>query len=154
MRNARILLVSLLTVFVLITHPILSLAADGGGNGYDPSYAIEYGHNRLAMTERFADRLDLSQDQRKALDDIADKYRSDLSDLQQLMADNSRMLAKMQAGDPKLQESAEAQGKTIADLIIVHKKIRADVDKVLTDAQREKLDRIEAQARLMKAGKE
>lgn len=122
MSNARIPLVSLFTVFVLITHPIQSLAAEGGGSGYDPTYAIEHGHNRLAMTVRFAGRLDISQDQHKALNDIADQHHSDLNDLQQLMADNSRMLGKMQVSDPKLQESAEAQGKNIADLIIVHKK--------------------------------
>ncbi len=34
---------------------------------------------------------------------------------------------------------SEAQGKTLADMIVLRKKMRADVDKVLTEDQRQKL---------------
>jgi len=152
MYKSRHLILSIISALLMLALPLASQSADKGANDYNPSYSIEHGRNRLAMTERFSDGLDLSEDQRKALDDIADKYHSDLSDLQQLMADNSRMLAKMQADDPKLRETAEAQGKTIADLIIVHKKIHAAVDKVLTAAQREKLDRLTSHLRHRMAG--
>ena len=94
--------------------------------------------------ERMADHLNLSKEQRQAMHAIEDKYRPEMRDLRQLLADNRAALMKMDAGDAKLQETAEAQGKTLADTMILRKKMHAELDKVLTEEQRQTLGKMMA----------
>ena len=99
-------------------HPVLSQAYDGDS-------APGYGHHcrhfgdarKFHGWERVADRLNLSKEQRQAMNAIEDKYRPEMRDLRQLFSDNHAALVKMDATDAKLQETAEAQGKTMADIV-------------------------------------
>jgi Spy/CpxP family protein refolding chaperone len=89
-----------------------------------------------------ADRLNLTPEQRQSLYAINSKYQPTLRDLRQQRSDQRSLLAKMDAADAKLQDTAAAQGKTFADMIVTRKMMRAEMDKVLTDAQRDKLERM------------
>jgi Spy/CpxP family protein refolding chaperone len=89
--------------------------------------------------EAMARHLDLSKPQLKALRDIEDKYRSRLRDVDDRLADNRKALADLKAGDPKLRELADAGGKAMADMIVLRTQMKDEMDKVLTDAQREKM---------------
>jgi Spy/CpxP family protein refolding chaperone len=136
----KTLLAASMVAFGLLGQPALSQADAGtrpvmSGHGCDQSRKGMEGRG----FERMAKRLDLSTEQQQALKAIEAKYKSDMQELWKLSSDNRKALDKMDASDPKLQELADAQGKTVADMMIVRKKMRSQMDKVLTDAQRQKL---------------
>lgn len=58
------------------------------------------------------------------------------------MYKSRRALRRMSADDPNLEQVATNQGKTIADIILLRKRIQAQVNKQLNEAQRLKLHHI------------
>jgi Spy/CpxP family protein refolding chaperone len=129
----------------LLGQPILS-HADADARPAMPAHGCD--HPRQGMEgrglERMARFLDLSAEQQQALKAIEAKYGPEMRELRQLSFDNHKALDKMDASDPRLQELAAAQGKTMADMTVLHKQMRAQMDKVLTPAQRQKMqDRFE-----------
>jgi Spy/CpxP family protein refolding chaperone len=140
MQINRTLLTGSLIALGLLAQPVLALAFEGDSSPRSPH---ECGRSALASGSHrrgcLADRLGLSKAQRGSLNTIDDKYRPELRDLRELRSDNRKALARMDASDARLQELAEAQGKAIADMIVLRKSMRADVDRVLTDEQRQQL---------------
>ena len=104
----------------------------GGGHGACG------GHGEHSV-ERMAKHLGLSKDQVQAARAIEDKYRPKLREVEDRMSDNHKALAELKAGDPKLRELADAGGKAMADMIVLRTQMKDEMDKVLTDAQREKM---------------
>ena len=96
------------------------------------------------MIERMANTLNLSKQQRDAMYAIADKARPQTRELRDRLVETHKQLrALTQQGTPKeseVRKLADAQGKAIADMIVLHTKIRAEIRGVLTDAQRQQLD--------------
>ncbi len=137
MHISRTLLTGGLVAFGLLAQPVLSQAFEGGHSHRTSAdcrratHSFE-SHGWGGMT----DRLKLTKEQRASLNAIDAKYRPELRDLRQLRSDNRKALTRMGASDPKLQELAEAQGKTLADMIVLRKNMLADVEKVLSDDQR------------------
>jgi Spy/CpxP family protein refolding chaperone len=132
-------MLSAIAAVSLASQAAMAHGFDGGENCQREHFARDGDNMGPRIPHRLAYRLGLSQEQRQALEAIAEKHRSDLRQLRDSISDNGRALRKAQADDPKLQELAAAQGKAIADMIVLHKQIRAEVDKVLTDQQRERL---------------
>ena len=134
------ILAASMVAFGLLGQPALSQANAGD---HPVAAGRDCGQSRFGVNgwgfERMEARLDLSTKQRQELKSIADKYRPEMRELVQLSFDNRNALDKMDASDPKLQELAEAQGKTIADLTVLRKKMRSQMEQVLTDAQRQQL---------------
>lgn len=124
----------------LLAQPVPSQAFDG-----EHSHRSSHACGRSAHAfetdgwSRLADRLRLTKEQRASLTATDGKYRPELRDLRQLLSDNRKALTRMDATDAKLHELAEAQGKTLADMIVLRKNMRADVDKILSDDQRRQL---------------
>lgn len=146
MSNARILMLSAIAAVSLASQPVLA-------HEFDRNERCQHEHSAMhsdgigpGIVHRLADRLGVSKEQREALENIADKHRSDLRQLRDSIFDNGRALRKAQADDPKLPELAAAEGKAITDMIVLRKQIRAEVDSVLTDRQREKLKMLERHA--------
>lgn len=139
MSNARIFMLSTMAAIALAAQPVMAHGFDGGENCRHGQFNMHGDDMGMRILNRLADRLDLSQVQRQALEAIADKHRSDLRQLRDSISDNGRALRKAQADDPRLPELALAQGKAISDMIVLRKQIRAEVDNVLTAEQREKL---------------
>lgn len=140
MRIHKTILAASMVALGLLGQPVLSLAHEGGhssppGHGCSRS-GSEMGEHGF---ERMAVRLNMSAEQRQALKAIDAKYRPEMVELRQLSKDNRDALDKMEATDPRLREVAEAQGKTMADMTVLRKKMHAEMDKVLTDAQRKQL---------------
>lgn len=152
MTNVRILMLSAIAAVSLANQPVMAHGFDGGENGQREHFAMDGDNMGPRIPHRLAYRLGLSQEQRQALDDIADKHRSVLRQLRDSISDNGRALRKARADDPKLQELAAAEGKAIADMIVLHKQIRAEVDNVLTDQQREKLKMLRHHAWQQRSG--
>lgn len=136
----KTILAASMVAFGLLGQPVLSHADDGAHSPMPGHGCGEFGKDMKDYGfERMADRLNMRAEQRQAMQTIADKYRPEMLKLRQMLKDNRDALDKMDASDPKLRELAEAQGKTMADMTVLRKKMRAQMDQVLTDAQRRQL---------------
>jgi Spy/CpxP family protein refolding chaperone len=91
--------------------------------------------------ERMADVLGLTKDQRDAVRAIVDKSRPQQRALRDTLRENRKQLhAQMQQGTPSASEMrkvADAQGRAIADMIVLRTKTQADINAILTQEQRE-----------------
>lgn len=96
------------------------------------------------MIERMAASLNLSKAQRDAMYAIVDKARPQTRELRDKLAANHKQLrALTQQGAPKeseVRQLADAQGKAIADMIVLRTKVRTEIRGVLTEAQRQQLE--------------
>jgi len=96
------------------------------------------------MIEHMASSLDLSKQQRDAMYAIVDKARPQTRELRDRLVETHKQLrALTQQGTPKeseVRKLADAQGKAIADMIVLRTRIRTEIRGVLTDAQRQQLD--------------
>lgn len=92
------------------------------------------------MIGRMAASLNLTKEQRDAMYAIVDKSRPQTRELRDRLAETHKQLrALMQQDAPKdseVRQLADAQGKAIADMIVLHAKVRTEIHNVLTDAQR------------------
>lgn len=121
----------------------------GGAHGCSPgAHTMAFkGHEGYGdpdrMIERMASSLNLSKDQRDAMYAIVDKSRPQTRELRDRLAETHKQLrALMQQGTPKeseVRKLADAQGKAIADMIVLRNKVRTEIHNVLTDAQREQM---------------
>lgn len=137
---------------------IITALVAGGLAAAAPVFANAYGHgdrwcgHRSHMggygdpedgIEHMAKRLDLTGDQLKSVRAIEDKNRLQLRNLRDQMRANHKQLRELaieQTPDAgRLRSVADAQGKAIADMIVLRAEMRAEIDRVLTDKQREKL---------------
>lgn len=125
-----------MAAFILLGQPARAHADAGTrGDGCGQSRQEMKGHGLERMTRL----LGLSTGQQQAMKAVEDKYGPEMRELRQLSFDHPKALDKMDAGDPKLQELAAAQGKTLADMMVLRKQMRAQMEQTLTDAQRQKL---------------
>jgi Spy/CpxP family protein refolding chaperone len=136
----KTLLAASMVAFGLLGQPALS-QADAGAQPAKAAHGCAPSRHGMKGDgfEHMAMHLDLSAEQRQALKAIEAKYLPEMHELRKLSFDNRNALDKMDASDPKLQELAEAQGKTMADMTVLRKKMRSEMDKVLTVSQRQKL---------------
>ena len=139
--RSKFILTTLMVGALVVAVPVLAHSHGDRGCGH-MSHMGGYG-GPAAGVEHMAKRLDLSADQLTSVRSIVDKNRPQLRSLRDQMAANHkqlRALAEDAAQDPgKLRAIADAQGKTIADMIVLRTQMREDIDKVLSDKQREKL---------------
>ena len=95
------------------------------------------------MIEHMSASLNLTKEQRDAMYAIVDKSRPQTRELRDRLADTHKQLrALMRQGTPKeseVRELADAQGKAIADMIVLRTKVRTEINHVLTDAQRQQM---------------
>ncbi len=121
----------------------------GGPHGCRGGHAMSFeGHRGYGdsdrMIERMASSLDLSKEQRDAMYAIADKARPQTRELRDRLIETRKQLrALMAQGTPKeseVRKLADAQGKDIADMIVLRTKVRMEINGVLTDAQRQQLE--------------
>lgn len=115
-------------------HSCMHGAWSKGFDGYgDPDRRID----------RMADSLNLTKAQRDAMRAIVDKARPQTRELRDKLAENHKQLrALMQQAAPKeseVRQLAEAQGRAMAEMIVLRTKVWTEIRGVLTDAQREQL---------------
>jgi Spy/CpxP family protein refolding chaperone len=145
MRISKTFLAASIAAFGLLGQPMLSQAYDGehGGHGKHGARSCRHADgDALQGPERMAKRLHLSPEQRQSMRAVEEKYRPQMRDLRQNLTDNRQALAKLGAGDPKFQELADTQGKSIARMIVLRKQMRAEIDPILTEPQRQQLERM------------
>jgi periplasmic protein CpxP/Spy len=138
MRIPKTFLAASAVALGLVGHPALSQT-------FDDNQTRQSGRPSADASEthgwaRLADRLNLSEGQRQSFRAIEEKYWPELRDLQRVLSDNRKALAELDAKDARLRELAEAQGKTIADMIVARSQLRSEMKKALTAEQLQKLN--------------
>ncbi len=98
-----------------------------------------------ARIEHMVRELKLDTKQRDAVRAITDQHRAEMRTLRDRMADNHKQLHELTAqGDvdeAKVRGLADAQGKDMADMIMLRTRMQAEIAKVLTPAQREEMQK-------------
>lgn len=93
--------------------------------------------------ERVAEWLDLSTDQRASVRAIEDKYRPQLRSMRDRLRDSGKALREAAAqstpDEAKVRMLADAQGKAMADMIVLRTRMFGEMRLLLTDTQRAKL---------------
>jgi periplasmic protein CpxP/Spy len=119
--------------------------AHGMGSHGDCGHGMGMHGDPEARLEHMSRRLNLDAKQRDAVRAIADKHRAEMRALHDRMADNHKQLRALTAqGDvdeAKLRAVADAQGKDMADMIMLRTHMQAEIAKVLTPAQREQMQK-------------
>jgi Spy/CpxP family protein refolding chaperone len=108
------------------------------------------GHDGYGDPDRFIDRmadsLNLTKAQRDSMRAIADKARPQTRELRDQLAENHKQLhALMRQNAPKeseVRQLADAQGRAMAEMIVLRTKVWTEIRGVLTDAQREQLQQM------------
>ncbi len=113
------------------------------------------GHDRGGMSGRHGDpeariehmtrKLNLDSKQRDAVRAITDKHQTEMRTLRDRMEDNRKQLRTLtvqgDADQNKVRTLADAQGKDMADMIMLRTQMQSEIDKVLTPAQREQMQK-------------
>lgn len=98
-----------------------------------------------AHIEHMVRTLNLSTAQRDAVRAVVDKHRSEMRALRDRLADDHKQMGAVTAQDnldeTKLRALADAHGKDMADMIVMRARMQAEINKVLTPAQREQLQK-------------
>lgn len=96
-----------------------------------------------ARIKRMTQELGLSSTQHDAVRAIIAKNRPSLRELRERLAGNHKQLRALTAqGDAdaaQVRQLADAQGRAMADMIVLHTQMQMAIDKVLTPEQREKM---------------
>jgi Spy/CpxP family protein refolding chaperone len=142
--SSKLIVTTLIAAGAVVAVPVF---AHGHGGGCGPmSHAGAFGAygDTEAGIERMAHHLDLTKDQLSAVRAIVDKDRPQLRALLDQLAGNHRQLRELKKQSPldegQLRTLADAQGKAIADMTVLRTEMRADIDKVLTEEQRQKME--------------
>ena len=103
-------------------------------------------HNKGVFSERMIKKLDLNEKQTKQVRAIVDQSRDKFRDIKDDMRDNRRELFDMvsngKVNKSKARKLADAQGKHMADMIMLRISTKADIYQVLTPEQREKANEL------------
>ena len=117
--------------------------AESCGRGHHAMGSGRHHGDHESRIERMADVLGLTKDQRDSVRAIVDKSRPQKRELRDKLTQNRKQLrALTEQGTTKESEVralADAQGRAIADMIVLRTKIQGDINAVLTQEQREKM---------------
>lgn len=142
MKMNQTLLLGGLVGLGMFSLPALSQAVEGQlARPASPHCQRSADDRAIRGWERMADRLKLNPEQRKSMLAIKDKYQPQMRALRQSLSGQRDALSKLEANDAKVQEAAAAQGKTIAELIVLRKQMRGEMDTVLTEEQRQAMSK-------------
>jgi Spy/CpxP family protein refolding chaperone len=115
--------------------------ADYGRHG-GPGWGCGHGHGHGNRIERMKEHLGLSDQQATRIQAIDTKYEPERKALRDKMRGNrDRMRALMDKGNASesdVRKIADAQAKIKADMMVLHFKMKQEMDKVLTKEQLEK----------------
>ena len=105
----------------------------------DRPWRMGYGPGGMSGPSVLADRLDLSNEQRKAIRKIMDDARAKSRELGEDMYRNREDMQDTMSDKgygPEYDKLAHHQGKLIGDMMVLRAKARADVEAVLDDDQK------------------
>lgn len=98
------------------------------------------------LLERMTEQLNLTKDQQASVREILKKFEPKMRELMDKMRTSREALRKQtddgKADDKQVQKLAQEQGQLMAETIVQRTRIDAEIQKVLTDAQRQKFKEI------------
>jgi Spy/CpxP family protein refolding chaperone len=126
--------------------PSYAMGPDGfPGCGRHAAQAMANG-DPSAWVTRMMDRLNLSTEQRTAVQAVVDRNAPQLRDIgTQLKANHQQIhdLATQGTPDPaQVRVLADAQGKLMADMIVLRTQMHSDISALLTDQQRQQFQQM------------
>ena len=136
---------ALLGVSALGTYAVAEQGAAGPCHGAKHEWSRHHGHHGFAGhgMHRLLRKLDLSTQQRDQVRDILKKSRPQFRSLGMQMRDNQRRLMDVNPDDPNyasiVAQVSQANGQAVTQMIQLRSQMRADVYKVLTPEQKQKL---------------
>jgi Spy/CpxP family protein refolding chaperone len=103
------------------------------------------------LSPRMLERLGLDDAQSKSVSDIMDAARPEFEDLQGRIRSNRQALLALDASaadyGSKLDRLAAESGALASEMVLLHGRVRGDINAVLTDEQRQKLAERPARSR-------
>ncbi len=120
------------------------------GCGSGP-HAMGFGHrgDPESRIERMAERLDLSKEQVASIRAIVDKSRPQKRELRDKLVETRKQLRALKEkpafNESEVRRLADAQGRIIADMIVLRTKVQSEVRGVLTEQQRKQLQDLRGQ---------
>jgi len=143
--TTTILITSALAASLAAAVPVFARGPDMPDHCAGRAQSMAFGRHGdpEARIERMAQRLNLSTEQRDAMRAIVDKARPQMRALRDRLTDNRTQLRTLtlqgNADEARVRTLADAQGKAMADLIVLRTQMRSEMDKVLTEPQRQQL---------------
>ena len=140
---APVALLSLLALsLVADAHPAGGLKRGFGGPGAGfPG----------AMLEHMTEHLDLDETQRQSVQNILEASKPEFEALRERFKANREVLRALDPADAAyavdLEAAAAENGRLATEATLMHSRVRAEIDAVLTEEQREKLARSKARFR-------
>lgn len=142
----RVFSVVLLVVLSTAMFSTAALAHRGGGApgffGGGPDGAFP---GPGLMIEHMADHLDLDDSQREQVQNIVEAARPEIEALREQLRANREALGSLDADDPaystQLNDIAVSNGQLATEGTLLFTRVRSEINAVLTEEQRDKLER-------------
>ena len=94
----------------------------------------------MMRIERMAEHLDLDDVQREQVENIMTAAKPELKALREQLRANKNALRDLDGNDPEVQNIAISNGELATEGTLLAARIRGEINAVLTDEQRAKLD--------------
>ena len=137
--------IALLAILSMAAFSISAQAGPGGPPGmFGAGPGMGFGGPRM-MLEHMADHLDLDDAQRDAVRNILEAAQPEIQALREQAKANREALQALDASDPSysttLNNIALSNGQLATEGTLLFTRVRGEVNAVLTDEQRAKLER-------------
>jgi len=100
------------------------------------------------MLDRMAERLELDDTQRQTIENVVSAAKPEFDALRDSFRANRETLAALDPADPEysvdLEAAARENGRLAAEATLLHSRVRAEIDAVLTEEQRAEFERSKA----------
>lgn len=140
---------ALLGASALGSYALADQGQSGPCHGARHEWSSRHGHRGFEKhgMQRLMHKLDLSAEQRTQVRDIMKKSRPQMQALRTQMRDNQRRLMDVNPDDPNyaniVAQVSQANGQAMTQMIQLRSQLRADMYKVLTPEQKQKLQEIQ-----------
>jgi len=133
-------------LLAFVSVAVLSTAAYAGSGEGRHGPTRHFGGPGFGMHEpgmligRMAEHLDLDDAQRESVNNIVSAAKPEIEALREKVRANHEALRTLDASDPEVQNIAISNGELATEGTLLFSRIRSEVNAVLTDEQRAKLD--------------
>lgn len=145
-KSVTTLMLATMLTGTLAAGPLYAHPASGGCRHGDHAMGVHGPGGGEHRFMHFADRLNLTQAQRTTIRAVFDKARPQMRTLRDRMRHDRRALHELMAAgkaDPaQVRKLADAQGRNVAEMIVLRSGIHRRIQAVLTPEQRQHLQKM------------
>ena len=150
MKKAKVigLLGALLASVLVAASSVYAERGKGHGDCLGGQHHMMHHFEGDSYIESMAQRLDLNDEQLTRIRAIVDEKRPQMRELKDTLNAGRKQLHALvdegTASDDEVRPIAEAQGATMAELIVLRMTMKSDIHQVLTEEQRTQLEQMRA----------